>query len=695
MKMYLYISLIFALFPGIINDYGAEGDKHYDEGIKYQNSGLSEKAYDSFMRAVDKYEKALESDSDKALINHKIGQSYYQIRYWRKAIEYFTRAAGISPENTDYRISLGYAYWKNMMFRESEEVFDRVYGRTGLDAAQLDRLGFGYFKCNDIAKSIELFERAVSLEPEKGSYHSNLAYALQMESYFSRDKKENRIIEEYEKCIELTPGYLYNYVRYGLYMEARKRYYEALQIYEKGLKENPGYYILYYYRNRLKLKYSGNAQARNEIIREINKLQRENEQATHLLESVSFMYSMLENREKERGVNALLMEKFPHSRIGENVLYNYFLMESVPEEKVRLAETYLNKYPFAADGYLQSIYLSLFSMATGDPAYHKNVLEWGKHMIRYTHSREHVVYRDFVRNLVNRGIFLTGAIETGKEGIDVIRSKTLKYRPNRYNDKEWEEILNGSILEIKECMGRAYLLRGDFTNALNILLEVEQEKDRDKRLLYRIGEIYEQTGDIDKAITYYVRSSLKKGRLQENLSEKIKDLYLKKYENLDGLAPFTGMVKRHEEEKLLRKLSRKKLNREIQDLHLEYTGDGFMQLSRFKGKVIILYCWVTSNEVCGREMVKIQELFGNKSDIVLTGVNFDINKGKVIPFLKRCNISFPVVFGDRDFSELQINKFPALMIIDREGRIQYKMENYLRYSDSPELITLLLKTLEY
>jgi len=699
MRMNVFTGLLFLLLFAHTNEYMKEGDRYFNKGKKYATARQSEEAFTFFMKAVEFYRKALPAAIDKAEVYNKIGDAYYSIRFWKKAIENYREAVTMKPDNPDYKISLGYGYWKNMMFRDAERIFDEIYPGSGLTAEQLDRLGYGYFKCNEIKKSVELIERAVAQEPEVGEYYSNLAYALQMNSYYSDDDNDERIKKEYEKCMEQDSLYLYNYVRYGLYLESKNRYYRALRIYEKGMEIDPEYYILYYYRDRIRLRHSGDNDVRREVVRNVTKLMQKEEKNISLLEAASFIYSILENGEREKQVNDIITERFPHSRIAENILYNYFLMESDHGKKVELAQAYLDKYPMAADGYLQSIYLSLFSMGVSDSLYHDRVRGWGRKMLEYTHSREHVVYSNYVKNLVERELYLDDAITEGRKGIEIIKTAMLEDKPEQYTENEWEKRLNEYVFNIKENIGWAYYLKGEYGKALTTLIEIEEERDQDKSLLCRIGKVYEKLGETDKAITYLIRAKLKKGRVEGDLEEKIKELYVAKYDSLASLDYYTERIRQYEEEKLVEKFRKQRLNRSMMDFSLENVNGDVTRLSWFRRRPVILFFWVSGNKTTAREMQRLQDYLKNHRDegrrrLTVIGINYDVNKGRVIPFLKKYGITFPVLFGERVHPGLDVHTYPTLMVIDRRGTLQFRLEGYYRYYNAVDLIPVLLKALE-
>lgn len=110
-----------------------------------------------------------------------------------------------------------------------------------------------------------------------------------------------------------------------------------------------------------------------------------------------------------------------------------------------------------------------------------------------------------------------------------------------------------------------------------------------------------------------------------------------------------------------------------------------VQLSHYRGKVIVLNFWATNCGGCRFEipsLVDIQQALRGK-DFSVVGVDMDIPYGgmkspseawkRVRPFVASHGMNYPVLMGDSAIETLYgINAYPASFIIDKSGRIAAK-----------------------
>lgn len=116
------------------------------------------------------------------------------------------------------------------------------------------------------------------------------------------------------------------------------------------------------------------------------------------------------------------------------------------------------------------------------------------------------------------------------------------------------------------------------------------------------------------------------------------------------------------------------------DFSLFNTEGELVNLSDFKGKVIILNFWATWCGPCKMEIpgfVKLQKKY--KDDLVIIGISLD-QRGEnvVLPFMERFKINYPILYGDskvvRDYGGIQ--GIPTTFVIDRNLVIQRKYIGY-------------------
>ena len=109
------------------------------------------------------------------------------------------------------------------------------------------------------------------------------------------------------------------------------------------------------------------------------------------------------------------------------------------------------------------------------------------------------------------------------------------------------------------------------------------------------------------------------------------------------------------------------------DFTLPGANGAAVQLSRYRGKVVLLDFWATWCHGCKTEIPWYIE-FGRKykkNGLVVIGVSMDDEGWKVVrPFLKQKKMTYPVVVGNDNLAKRYgLQEMPLTLLIDRQGKI--------------------------
>jgi cytochrome c biogenesis protein CcmG/thiol:disulfide interchange protein DsbE len=106
---------------------------------------------------------------------------------------------------------------------------------------------------------------------------------------------------------------------------------------------------------------------------------------------------------------------------------------------------------------------------------------------------------------------------------------------------------------------------------------------------------------------------------------------------------------------------------------LQSTDGALINLSDYKGKIVILDFWATWCPPCRRgipDLIELKNEYGDKIEIIGISVDTD-SKSEVVPFMKEYGINYPVVYGNMSVYQQYggIRSIPTQFILNKEGKI--------------------------
>lgn len=137
-----------------------------------------------------------------------------------------------------------------------------------------------------------------------------------------------------------------------------------------------------------------------------------------------------------------------------------------------------------------------------------------------------------------------------------------------------------------------------------------------------------------------------------------------------------------------------KLFQHAPDFQTEYLNGSKFQLSDLKGKAVILNFWATWCPPCIIEMPRLQEFYEkNGGKVVVVGINLGEKKSKIEVFIKKLNITYPIIIDRNKELEKKYNILlkPTTYFINNEGIIIDKKLGEIREKDLEDRGYKLLK----
>ena len=201
-------------------------DYFYLEALRQQDMGNLTAAFDLLCHARDLNPQAPE-------VYFQLAGYYVDMKNDFLARAYFEKAAALDPDNTAYQEKLGQLYVTQKDYPDAIKAYERLYGSNKARTDVLQLLYQLYGSQNDYRKMISTLER---LETVEGSNEQISLSKMQIYEQMGEKRKE---YDELKSLVDNHPLELNYQVMFGNWLLQNGKKKEALQKYRDVLKDDP------------------------------------------------------------------------------------------------------------------------------------------------------------------------------------------------------------------------------------------------------------------------------------------------------------------------------------------------------------------------------------------------------------------------------------------------------------------------
>lgn len=215
--------------------------EHSTDGVAAQEQTRQSDA--DFKLEIEKMvERSMVSEKERqeqkqmtAWDHRRQGDRYYASGQYEKAVESYSAAIDMQPNNAYFYNDRGCAYGNLKEGGKAISDFDKAVKLDPEYALAYSNRGYAYNGLGEYSKAISDFDKALELNPKFAYAYNNRGYA------YSCLGEYDKAIPDFEKAIELDPKQANPYKHYGCLCKKRGDFDKALELLTKAIELNPQY----------------------------------------------------------------------------------------------------------------------------------------------------------------------------------------------------------------------------------------------------------------------------------------------------------------------------------------------------------------------------------------------------------------------------------------------------------------------
>lgn len=424
---------------------------------------------------------------------------------------------------------------------------------------------------------------------------------------------------------------------------------------------------------------------KREITAEIELFRKLSPDTAKRLSDLSTIFGYIEMPQKQTAYEEILLKNFGDSVEAENVLMNRINVYSYEDENgeenparkkqyaLMLAAFFKRPHYFNQD-FLGSVYERYLAIVKDDKTISdKEYVRLGSEAVKYRTSDISAPFPVFVEGLIERGQYVEAekyaliGMAKLEERLKIVEEDQVDPEFLENEGKDARKILNN-------LLGEAFLRQKKYKDAEKYLrLSIEDGKEGN-RAVNLLGELYEETGDFDKAENYYIETVALYDDDYEPDYKNLQKLYEKRNQTTDGYDEYLEKIKLRA--KKIRRddiLSHKNIEpTDLQPFSLKMADGKPFLFENLRKKITVINVWAVWCGPCIKEMPELQGLqkkYLTDKDVAIITINAGDAAESINDFMSENKYKFPVILGE-DYVD-NVKAIPTTWFVDRNGKVIY------------------------
>ena len=413
---------------------------------------------------------------------------------------------------------------------------------------------------------------------------------------------------------------------------------------------------------------------------------------------------MMKNEEKAKEVEALILERFPDGILARDKAIWAVYMEREPEAKLQLLEDMLRrfpqeKFPVPQTDLSRSFYGRIFWSSMQDRIVNKKDYKLLHELLPFVpYSALAEYYYRVVQLQLKHGMVTYEQVRPHADAIWAEIQKRAERGEDRYynsrarfSPRQWREQVKWDTRGYAITHGKVLYETGAYAEGLEVM---ESVKDFFGGKVSDFNETYAQllaANGYDQLVIPFLESSIAHDAATPEMIATLEKDFRKKNPSGDFEVYLNGLRSADHVAEFEQHLLASLIDQDIEPFVLEDMNGKTVDMSKLKGKVIVLDFWATWCSPCKAAMPGMKmavERYAENPDVAFYFISTcenDKNFKTTVPkFIKEKNYPFEVLYDVSPdgkgnglyYNKYKINGIPHKMIIDQKGKLRWSSNGY-------------------